>query len=281
MSCLCPCPRLASWPDAFQLGCRAEAPDRYRWEGGYFLKRTLKSIVRCTPYRVIRARDANRFQAIEECLVSLAKRGFNPQLIVDGGANIGDFARRAASIFPLATVHLVEPQPACYETLKLLAQDNRFYLHAVALGAEDATIDLAIDPTGITTGAHVLPDKKQSIGSACRRVPVARLDKLLAPVIVTEDRCLLKLDLQGWELEALKGAERILDRIEVILTEVSFFAQAYEPSIEVLIHYLDERGFALYDIAALVSRRRDNRAHQGDFVFVRRDSSLMADTAWG
>ncbi len=245
------------------------------------LKRTLKSILRCTPYRVIRARDTNRFQAIEECLVSLVKRGFNPRLIVDGGANIGDFARRAASIFPLATVYLVEPQPACYEALKQLAQNNRFRLHAVALGAEDATIDLAINPDGITTGAHVLPDAKQSIGSACRRVPVARLDTLLAPVIVTEDRCLLKLDLQGWELEALKGADGILNRIEVILSEVSFFAQAYEPSIEVLIRFLSERGFALHDIAALAARRRDNRAHQGDFVFVRRDSALMADTAWG
>ena len=99
--------------------------------------------------------------------------------------------------------------------------------------------------------------------------------------MVKEDRCLLKLDLQGWELEALKGTKGILDRIEVILTEVSFFVQAYEPSIEELVYFLNEQGFALYDIAALGARPRDNRAHQGDFVFVRRDSPLMADTAWG
>ena len=245
------------------------------------LKRTLKSLIRYTPYRVIRARDANRFQAIEECLVSLAKRGFRPRRIVDGGANVGEFAKLAASIFPAATVHLVEPQPACREALAKLARNNRFRLHAVALGAEDASIDLAIDPAGVTTGAHVLPDAKLPIGVGHVRVPVARLDTLLAAEIVTEDRCLLKLDLQGWELEALKGAERILDKIEVILTEVSFFAQAYEPSIEALVHFLDEHGFALYDIASLAARQRDNRAHQGDFVFVRRDSPLMADTAWG
>ena len=99
-----------------------------------------------------------------------------------------------------------------------LRENNRFRLHAVALGAEDASIDLAIDPAGVTTGAHVLPDAKLPIGVGHVRVPVARLDTLLAAEIVTEDRCLLKLDLQGWELEALKGADRILDRIEVILT---------------------------------------------------------------
>jgi FkbM family methyltransferase len=245
------------------------------------LKDAVKSILRHTPYRVIRARDANRFQAIEESLISLANRGFKPLRIIDGGANVGDFARLSAAIFPGATVHLVEPQPACHAALARLERDSLFRLHTVALGAENSSIDLAIDPTGVTTGAHVLTDAELPSGVGRVQVPVARLDTLLAAEIVTADRCLLKLDLQGWELEALKGADRILDRIEVILSEVSFFAQAYEPSIEVLVHFLDEHGFALYDIAALAARRRDNRAHQGDFLFIRRDSSLMADTAWG
>jgi FkbM family methyltransferase len=245
------------------------------------LKRTLKSIIRFTPYRVTRARDANRFQAIEECLISLEKRGLNPRRIVDGGANIGDFARCAASIFPAAQIHLVEPQPACRDALAKLARNCNFHVHAVALGAEDSFIDLAIDPAGVTTGAHVVPDSTPPLDGICVRVPITRLEMLLAAKLVTEDRCLLKLDLQGWEMEALKGAESILNKIEVILTEVSFYAQAYEPPIETLVHFLDKRGFALYDIASLAARRRDNRAHQGDFVFVRRDSQLMADTAWG
>jgi FkbM family methyltransferase len=244
------------------------------------LKRILKSVMRRTSYRVIRARDANRFQAIHECLVSLAKCGFSPRRIIDGGANVGDFAKLATSIFPAATVHLVEPQPACLDALDQLARDNRYLLHTVALGAEGGFIDLAIDPAGVTTGAHVVPGSKPPDNIASAQVSVDRLDTLLAEEIVTEDRCLLKLDLQGWELEALKGAEHILDRIEVVLSEVSFFAQAYEPSIEILVHFLDERGFALYDIAALSARQRDNRAHQGDFVFVRRNSPLMTDTAW-
>jgi FkbM family methyltransferase len=249
-------------------------------ESSQMLKHVLKSIFLLTPYRVIRARDANRFQAIEECLVSLAGRGFNPRRIVDCGANVGDFARCASSIFPKATVHLVEPQPACHEILAQLARDSRFRLHTVALGAEDGYISLAIDPAGVTTGAHVRPDAKPPSDGECARVPVARLDTLFAAEIASEDRCLLKLDLQGWELEALKGAGRILDRVEVVLSEVSFFAQAYEPPIGELIRFFVERDFALYDIAALAARRRDNRAHQGDFLFVRRDSPLMTDTAW-
>lgn len=244
------------------------------------LKSVLKSIIRYTPYRVVRACDANRFQAVEECLVSLARRGFRSRRIVDGGANVGDFARYAARIFPTATIHLVEPQPACRDALARLAQDQRFRVHAVALGAENADIHLAVDPAGVTTGAHILPKIEAPSDVDHVRVPIVRLDTLLGSEIATEDRALLKLDLQGWELEALKGAESILRRIEVILLEVSFFAQAYEPAIETLVQFLGGRGFALYDIAALVARPRDNRARQGDFLFVRRDSPLLADTTW-
>lgn len=154
-------------------------------------------------------------------------------------------------------------------------------MHAVALGANDAFIDLSIDPTGATTGAHVLPDNDSLSGAGRARVPIARLDTLLGAEIITEDRTLLKLDLQGWELEALKGSVHILDRIELILSEVSFYAQDYEPSIEAMVRFLDQHGFAPFDIAALAARRRDNRAHQGDFLFVRSDSPLKADTAWG
>lgn len=170
------------------------------------LRSALKSIIRRTPYRVVWARDANRFQAIEECLTSLARRGLEPRRIVDGGANVGAFARQAASIFTTATIDLVEPQPGCRDALVRLAQDKRFRFHAVALGAEDANVYLTVDPAGVTTGAHNFQgDAPSDLSSVL--VPVARLDTLLGSQIRNEDRTLLKLDLQGWELEALKGGK--------------------------------------------------------------------------
>jgi hypothetical protein len=71
-----------------------------------------------------------------------------------------------------------------------------------------------------------------------------------------------------------------LRSIELILAEVSFFAQAYEPPIVDLLTFMDENGFLLYDIAALAGRTRDNRLAQGDFVFARKDSALMEDGRW-
>ncbi|MBC7492270.1 MAG: FkbM family methyltransferase [Novosphingobium sp.] len=244
------------------------------------IKRFAKAVLQRTPYRIQRARDLNRFSAIEESLASLAARGYAPRLIVDGGANVGDFTRAASAIFPAARIAMIEPQPACQQALTALAADPRYTLHPVALGQASGSLKLAIDPGAVSTGAHIAPEYEGQSPDNVVTIAVETLDSVLGEHLTAADRTLLKLDLQGWEMEAFLGAEASLPAIEVILTEVSFYKQAYEPDIEDLIAHLHARGFALYDVAAITCRPRDNRAKQGDFIFVRRDSALMADTAW-
>ena len=244
------------------------------------IKRFAKAVLQRTPYRIQRARDLNRFSAIEESLAALAARGFAPRLIVDGGANVGDFTRAASAICPAARIAMIEPQPACQAALAGLAADPRYTLHAVALGRTAGTLKLAIDPDSVTTGAHIAPEYAGQSSENLVEIAVATLDAVLGANLPASDRTLLKLDLQGWEMEAFLGAEASLPAIEVILTEVSFYKQAYEPDIADLIAHLHARGFALHDVAAITCRPRDNRAKQGDFLFVRRDSAMMADTAW-
>jgi hypothetical protein len=147
----------------------------------------------------------------------------------------------------------------------------------VAIGRTAGTLKLACDPATPSTGAHVLNSAGYS--GPTQAVPVTTLDAILAG-ISRDDRVLLKLDLQGWELEALHGATAALAAIEVILIEVSFYAQAYEPTVANLIAFLAEHRFVLHDIASLVGRERDDRAHQADFLFVRSDSPLDADRSW-
>lgn len=243
------------------------------------MKQFLKNILARTPYRIVHASAKNRFGAIEEVIAQLRERGYSPRRIVDGGANVGDFAKFCRSLFPSAQIALIEPQPACQPALEALSTSPGFALHPVAIGSKKGELELAIDPEGVTTGAHIVAYANPTESNRRTSVPVETLDAMLGP-LDQADRTFLKLDLQGWELEALRGAEQVLPTIEVILCEVSFFAQAYEPPIQDLIRHLAERGFVLYDIASITGRSRDNRARQGDFVFVRQDSALMQDKAW-
>jgi hypothetical protein len=138
---------------------------------------------------------------------------------------------------------------------------------------------MSTDDSSTSTGAHVI--NAAASQNKIIRVPCTTIDRILAEAADGESGHLLKLDLQGYELNALRGAQVSMRQIDVILTEVSFYAQAYEPPIATLVAFLADNGFELYDIAALSSRRRDDRPHQADFVFVRSDSPLAADRAWG
>lgn len=245
------------------------------------IKAIAKALLAATPYRLVRDHGANRFDGFDSCFGQLKALGYQPRQIIDCGAHTGQFALFAHGHFPAARLDMVEPQPACQAALNQLAQAKGFGLHPVAAGSPKDAIGGGLNFTvsdAPTTGAHV------STGPATDEmtvmVEVATLDSLFAGTIELGDRTLLKLDLQGYELQALAGAMALLPLVEVVLTEVSFFQQATEPTVPALIAFFDKAGFDLFDVASLHGRTRDNRLRQGDFVFVRRGAALSADTAW-
>jgi FkbM family methyltransferase len=243
------------------------------------MKQLIKTILARTPYRITRRVPTNRFQAIDESLASLAARGFSPGAVIDGGAHTGAFTRTVLNLFSHAIVHAIEPQPGCQAALEALraSANGRVVLHPIALCApedEGASLCMAMDAATASTGAHITQENN---GLA---VPSQTLDRALASHAASLESALLKLDLQGYELHALRGAVQTLKTVSVVLTEVSFYAQAYEPPISRLVSFLGDHGFELYDVASIYARPRDDRPRQGDFVFVRTDAIIAKDKAW-
>lgn len=246
------------------------------------VKSLIKAVLARTPYRLVRRKQVNRFAGVEEALASMKSRGFAPDAVIDGGANMGNFSEFALGLFPGTIVHAIEPQPGCQEALDRLQarSSGRLMVHPVALCSpehEGATLTLATDESATSTGAHV---SQNSTSGRTVDVPSITLDTLLAQSLRPGGRVLLKLDLQGYELHALRGAITTLEYCEAVLTEVSFYTQAYEPPISSIVALLAEKGFELYDIAAIYARPRDDRPRQGDMIFARLGSSIAADTNW-
>ncbi len=246
------------------------------------MKEFLKKLLRNFGIRITRWRPANRFQAMDDTLIIMRGMGYSPKVIVDGGANVGHWTLVARTIFPEAEFHLIEPLPGCEEDLRQLGGGSgRLYIHPVAV-TEPGIECVRMVSNGMNdkgTGSHVVSvnDKRNTI-----EVKATTLDSLFANRIVPEDRALVKLDLEGHEMTALRGAERLLENIEVILTEVQFFQINNNgfPTFVDLLRFLNEREFIFFDVACLSQRPRDMRLKMGDVVFVRHGSPLLSDSSW-
>lgn len=145
------------------------------------MKRFAKAILTYTPYRIIRRTSANRFQAIDEALLALKNRGWSPDVIIDGGANVGAFSETMLKLFPAAMVHAIEPQPGCQADLKALARrwPSRLHLHFAALSApgHGDTGQMLTDAAARSTGAMLSLEPKE--GRIRIDVPVTTLDNLM------------------------------------------------------------------------------------------------------
>ena len=91
---------------------------------------------------------------------------------------------------------------------------------------------------------------------------------------------LLKLDLQGGELDALSGAVGHLKQFEVIVMEVSLLRIGDVPIFADVEREMGPSGYRVYDVLPQYHRPRDGALWQMDVFYVRTDSALVASQSW-
>ncbi len=146
-------------------------------------------------------------------------------LVFDVGAHVGD--RTAAFRRLGARVVAVEPQPALCRTLKLLfGRDDQVVLVSAAVGGETGTARMRINvdnPTISTLSEDFIASSRDAAGwqgeswPRSLEVPVMTLDALIA---AHGTPAFVKLDIEGFEAEALTGLSRAVPALSFEFTTI-------------------------------------------------------------
>ncbi len=196
--------------------------------------------------------------------------------VIDVGANRGQFTLYARHRFPRAKVYSIEPlREPRGKILQLFGNDSNVEILNFAAGAEPgtATMDVASsdDSSSLLPQTSLQAERFPGTGvNRTEEVEVRPLDQVFASQQLPGP-VLLKIDVQGFEIEVLNGSSAFLSQVDTILVEASFVEfYAGQPLFEQVYSFLIEHDFRL--TGGAVSSSADRRWEQGDFCFQRLDS---------
>jgi FkbM family methyltransferase len=229
--------------------------------------------------RLVRDRLARRLGVpeIPLALERLRANNFLPQQIFDVGAHAGEFTKLCRATWPAAKLTCFEVLPGPVRELRQwCARDGNANVIELLLGAEPKE---AVPLHELGTASSIL-DEHIAQASRTGLYPMQTIDGIVTSRCIDAPD-LLKLDVQGYELEVLKGAQRTLKKISAILAEINLIdIHKNVPLLDDLIVFIREKGFVAYDICGLTRRPLDQGLWQADFIFVPRDSALRHDKRW-
>lgn len=183
-----------------------------------------------------------------------------PSVVYDVGANVGQTAVRCLATWPGVRVFCFEANP---EAARQIRGAARVQVIEAAVSDAHGTIELHVGEE--LQEASIGKIKSATRRIACRRI---RLDDFVAAEQLPPPS-ILKLDIEGHELAALRGADRLLrEHRPLVFCEVSFAPRIPDGCLfGELAGFLADRGYLLAGLPKLGYDRRGILVW-GDAVFV-------------
>ena len=192
--------------------------------------------------------------------------------LIDIGANRGQFAIAARYCWPEAQIYSFEPLIGPARTLsRVFEGDDRVRLFQYAIGNKEE--EALIHVSRMDDSSSLLPISQfqdqifpGTYEIATRKIQSYPLDQVLNEEDIAAP-AMLKIDVQGYELNVLRGSKLLLRHILYVYVECSFL-ELYQgqPKAHEVIAFLHEQGFNLSGVYNLFYTN-DGKAIQGDFLF--------------
>jgi FkbM family methyltransferase len=209
-------------------------------------------------------------------MLLLQQKGFTANTLIDIGAAEGGFflSRHSPELFPGARHFFIDAMQENEAAYRKLAKFGTGY-EITALSSMEGEITMRVDPHFYNT--HVEHLQPRNAYEATRRVPVTTLDRVverhkLQPPFV------LKLDVQGGELDVLRGALRTLDEAVVVTSEIQMFPE--RDSLVDVLTFMQGIGWALYDITNLAYYPSDSTLYECYATFIPKSMDFRRNSDW-
>jgi FkbM family methyltransferase len=185
-----------------------------------------------------------------ETLQSLAQKGVRYATVFDLGCADGHFFvdHFLRGLFQEAVPVNIDPNPVYEESLRQVQATfgGHYCIAAASDNAGDIEMTMSVHPYWSSLRAHgdLYWERVNKLAGEKRSVPTVRLDDL-ANEIGLAPPYLLKLDVQGSEVQALRGARNLLTQTTVVICEADM------ADFQAINSELVDAGFDLYDITVL------------------------------
>jgi FkbM family methyltransferase len=200
-------------------------------------------------------------------------KAYNINVVIDVGANDGDYGREIRDRGYNGLIVSFEPNPMAYERLKTsIDYDSKWIAYPYAIGDYNGEAQLSVAENDSMSSLKDLTEFGKNTGAktvATRSVKIVRLDSFLLDHPELVENIYLKIDTQGFEMEVLLGTGDMLKSITAVQAEIALI-HTYEGEIDWLEIISWMRNMKFEVATAICNSAVGAQVREFDFVFVRR-----------
>jgi len=238
-----------------------------------FAKKNFKRITHRLGWDIIRY----NVHTSEDVLLFTILDRYKIKSVLDVGANQGLYALGLIENGYQHKILSFEPIGSVFEKLQANCKKYpNWTAFNFGIGNEEGELNINVSENFVSSS--ILKVEEISINAKPQtrivnqeKIKITTVDNFLSTKPELEGEILLKLDVQGYELEALRGAIHSLPNIKLVQAELSF-VPIYKgsPVFRDVVDFLEEHDFEIYTIIPGFRDGSTGRLLQADGIFVKR-----------